>query len=72
MMNPAGVCCQEPATTIQSAERIDPRETISVAKKWTLAETLSQPNTSRARKLDSRKKAKIPSAARGDPNTSPT
>ena len=35
-------------------------------------ETLSQPNTSTARKPDSRKNAKMPSAASAEPNTSPT
>ena len=69
---PAGVCCQELATTIQTDEKIEPRATITVAKKCIFGPTRSQPKTSSARKPDSRKKAKIPSAARADPKTSPT
>ena len=46
--------------------------TIKVAKKCIRAETLSHPKTRSARKPDSRKKAKIPSAAKAAPKTSPT
>ena len=70
--NPAGVCCQEFATTIHTAEKIEPSDTMQVEKKCILGETLSQPKTSTARNPDSRKNAKMPSAARADPNTSPT
>src|SRR3954452_11992186 len=69
---PAGVCCQLFATIIHTAENIDPIATIHVARKWNLGVTLSQPKTSTARKPDSRKNAKIPSAASAEPNTSPT
>ena len=69
---PAGVCCQLFATTIQMEEKIEPSETMIVATKWNRVVTRSQPNTSTARKPDSRKNAKIPSAAKADPNTSPT
>ena len=51
---------------------MDPRATITAAKKCTRAETRSQPKTSTARKPDSRKKAKMPSAASAEPKTSPT
>ena len=57
---------------IQTAEKIEPSETISVAKKCIRLETRSQPKTSTARKPDSRKKAKMPSAAKADPKMSPT
>ena len=70
--NPAGVCCHEFATTIHTAENIPPMETMSVEKKCIFADTRSHPNTSTARNPDSRKNAKIPSAASAEPNTSPT
>ena len=70
--NPAGVCIQELATTIQMAEKMLPSATMTVAKKCIFLPTRSQPKTSTARKPDSRKKAKMPSAARALPNTSPT
>jgi hypothetical protein len=60
------------AMMIQTAEKIEPNDTISVAKKCIPLETWSQPNTSTARKPDSRKKAKMPSAARTEPKMSPT
>ena len=69
---PAGVCCQLLATTIQTEEKIEPRRPSAVAKKCIFGDTRSQPKTSSARKPDSRKKAKIPSAASADPKTSPT
>ncbi len=69
---PTGVCCQELAIMIQTEEKIEPRETMRVAKKWTPLETLSQPKTRTERNPDSRKKAKMPSAARAEPKTSPT
>ena len=69
---PLGVCCQLLATTIQTEEKIEPRETIRVEKKCIFGPTRSQPKTRIARKPDSRKKAKIPSAARALPKTSPT
>src|SRR5579862_458330 len=69
---PAGVCCQELATTIQVAEKVAPKATMQVAKKCILAETCSHPNTNTERNPDSRKNAKIPSAASADPKTSPT
>src|SRR5580765_5819897 len=53
-------------------EKIDPTLTMHVEKKCIFGPTRSQPNTSRARKPDSRKNAKMPSAAKAEPNTSPT
>ena len=72
MWKPAGVCIHELATTIQIALKCAPRQTMQVAKKCTLGPTWSQPNSSTARKPDSRKNAKMPSAASALPNTSPT
>ena len=56
----------------QIDEKIDPSATISVAKKCIPGPTRSQPNTRMARNPDSRKKAKMPSAASAEPKTSPT
>ena len=53
-------------------EKIAQTATMHVAKKCIFGETLSQPNTRTARKPDSRKNAKMPSAAGAEPNTSPT
>src|SRR5512135_813569 len=68
---PAGVFIQELATTIQIAEKLEPRATMQVETKCMRGPTRSQPYTKTARKPDSRKKAKMPSAARAEPNTSP-
>ena len=46
--------------------------TMQVAKKCIRGLTLSQPKSRTARKPDSRKKAKMPSAASALPKTSPT
>src|SRR3972149_8714792 len=61
MWCPAGVCCQELATTIQIDEKIEPRATMHVEKKCARGLTRSHPKTKIARKPDSRKKAKMPS-----------
>jgi hypothetical protein len=45
---------------------------MQVAKKCSFGPTLSQPKSRTARNPDSRKKAKMPSAASALPNTSPT
>jgi hypothetical protein len=60
------------ATTIHTAENMEPRATHTGAMKWKRGLTRSQPKTSTARKPDSRKKAKMPSAAGAQPKTSPT
>ena len=57
---------------IQMALKWAPRATMHVESMWTRGLTLSHPKRRMARKPDSRKKAKIPSAARALPNTSPT
>ncbi|MBK8478141.1 MAG: hypothetical protein IPL39_18090 [Opitutaceae bacterium] len=72
MWYPAGVCIQELATTIQIALKCAPKATMQVAKKCIFGPTLSQPKSRMARKPDSRKKAKMPSAASALPKTSPT
>src|SRR5439155_15117308 len=65
-------CWHEFAITIQIVENSAPSATMHDEKKCIRGDTLSQPNTSTARKPDSRKNAKIPSAASAEPNTSPT
>ena len=67
-----GVCIQLLATMIQIALKCAPRATITVEKKCMRGPTRSHPNSRMARKPDSRKKAKMPSAASGLPKMSPT
>src|SRR5210317_1287160 len=69
---PTGCCIQAFATRIQRAERFEPKATIQVAKRCSFFETRSQPKNITAKNVASRKKAKIPSAARGAPKISPT
>ena len=69
---PTGFCIQALAMRIQIAERLEPIATIHVEKRWNFFETLFQPKNMTAKKVASRKKAKIPSMARGAPNISPT
>ncbi len=57
---------------IQTALKCAPRHTSTVEVKCMTGPTRFQPNSSNARNPDSRKKAKIPSAARTLPKTSPT
>ena len=72
MWKPAGVCIQEFATTIQIALKCAPKATMHVARKCTFGPTRSQPKSNTAKKPDSRKNAKMPSAASALPKTSPT
>ena len=69
---PAGVCIHELATMIHTALKWAPKATMHVAKKCMRGPTLFHPNSKIARKPDSRKKAKIPSAASALPKMSPT
>ena len=69
---PAGVCIHELATMIQNADSVAPIATIHAETYSVRRETFPQPSSSTPTKLDSRKKAKIPSAARGAPKMSPT
>ena len=69
---PAGVCCHELATMIHTALKCAPSATMQVAKKCSFGPTRSQPNSRIARNPDSRKNAKIPSAASALPKISPT
>ncbi len=57
---------------IQKADMSDPRDTMHAEMKCAFFDTRSHPKTRMARKLDSRKKVKMASAARGAPKMSPT
>ncbi len=72
MWYPAGVCCQELATTIHTAENMEPSHTPRVAMKCTRGLTRFQPKSSTPRNPLSKAKAKMPSAASALPNMSPT
>ena len=69
---PTGFSIQALATSIQRAERLAPMATSQVEVRWNFLLTLFQPKNITATKVDSRKKAMIPSTARGAPNMSPT
>ncbi|MPM41741.1 hypothetical protein SDC9_88400 [bioreactor metagenome] len=69
---PAGYCIQAFATSIQSADRMVPIATSQVESKWAFLLTLSHPKNMMAKKVLSRKNAKIPSIASGAPKISPT
>ena len=69
---PAGVCIQLLATMIQNADSAEPAATSTAASARTPDRTRRRPNSSTPRNADSRKKAKMPSAARAEPKTSPT
>src|SRR6056300_1581078 len=69
---PEGVCCQELATTIQTALNIEPSHTPRVAMKCIRGLTRFQPKSKIPRNPDSSAKANNPSAAKADPKISPT
>ena len=57
---------------IQKAESVAPRATIKEANRSVRAESRFHPKRSTPTNVDSRKNAKIPSAASGAPKMSPT
>jgi hypothetical protein len=69
---PTGYCIHELATRIHQAERLAPTAVSHVAVRWKPRLTLRQPKNITAMKVDSRKKAKMPSMASGAPKMSPT
>ena len=71
-VQPTGCCIHALATRIQTAERLAPMAVSQVAAKWKRFETLSQPKNITAMKVDSMKKAMMPSMASGAPKMSPT
>src|SRR5690554_3951901 len=69
---PTGYCIQALATRIQNAERVAPSVTSQVDAKCIFLLTRSQPKNMIEINVASRKKATIPSMARGAPKISPT
>jgi hypothetical protein len=57
---------------MNAADRTVPRATSQMHSRCTRRDSLSQPNSHRPRKVDSRKKAASPSMASGAPKMSPT
>ncbi len=69
---PTGCCIQPLATRIHNAERLAPIAVSHVTVRWPTFESRSQPKIIIPTKVDSRKKAIIPSMASGTPKMSPT
>ena len=69
---PTGYCIQALATRIHQAEMVAPSPVSQVEARWKPRLTLSQPKNITATKVLSMKNARMPSMARGAPNTSPT
>src|SRR5665647_15351 len=69
---PSGNCIQAFATKIHKAERVAPITVSQVAARWNFLLTLFQPKNITAIKVDSIKKAIMPSMASGAPKISPT
>ena len=57
---------------MNAADSTVPSATAQIVSRCTLRDSLSQPNSHRPRKVDSRKKASRPSIASGAPKMSPT
>lgn len=69
---PTGYCIHALATRIHHAEMVAPRPVSHVEARWNPGETFFQPKYMTATKVDSIKKATIPSMASGAPKMSPT
>ena len=69
---PTGHCIQALATKIHHAEMVAPSPVSHVEAKWKPLLTLFQPKNITATKVDSIKKATMPSTANGAPKMSPT
>ena len=69
---PTGYCIQALATRIHQAESVAPMMVSQVATRCVPLLTLSQPKYMMPMKVDSRKKATMPSMASGAPKISPT
>src|SRR6056297_594049 len=68
---PRGVCSQELAISIQTADSQLPTPTASADSMYTALPTRSRPNTKMPRNVASSMNAIIPSTASGPPNSSP-
>ena len=69
---PVGCCIQLLATKIHHAESVAPKPVSQVEARWKPLLILPQPKNINAMKVDSMKKAKMPSMASGAPKMSPT
>ena len=70
--HPVGYCIQAFATRIHNALRLAPMAVSQVAARWKRGLTFFQPKNITAMKVDSMKKARMPSMASGAPKMSPT
>ena len=70
--HPTGYCIQALATRIHQAEMVAPSPVSQVEARWKPGDTFFQPKYITATKVDSMKKATIPSTASGAPKMSPT
>ena len=57
---------------IHRADRLEAKATSQMQTQWSLGESRFQPKIQTARKVDSRKKARVASMASSDPKMSPT
>ena len=69
---PTGYCIHAFATRIHQAEMVAPKPVSQVEARWKPADTFFQPKNMTATKVDSMKKATMPSTANGAPKMSPT
>ena len=69
---PTGYCIQALATRIHQAEMVAPKPVSHVDARWNPGDTFFQPKYMTATKVDSIKKARMPSTANGAPKMSPT
>ena len=69
---PTGYCIHALATKIHQAESVAPIPVNQVEAKWKPGDTFFHPKNITATKVDSIKKANIPSMAKGAPKMSPT
>ena len=69
---PTGYCIQALATRIHQADIVAPRPVSQVEARWKPGDTFFHPKYITATKVDSMKKATMPSTASGAPKISPT
>ena len=70
--HPTGYCIQALATRIHHAEIVAPSPVSHVEARWNPGDTFFHPKNMTATKVDSMKKATMPSTASGAPKMSPT
>ena len=69
---PTGYCIHAFATRIHHAEMVAPKPVSQVEARWKPGDTFFHPKNMTATKVDSMKKATMPSTASGAPKMSPT